>query len=109
MSLCVAVCAPFGISSPVGLGTHHGVLTFALGRAPVGEDGWEPNYPAAFLLPALWTIPGAQHPMDIANIIQDGVIRRLNTDDTEGDDADKYDQTAVRWGVLSCLVRKRQG
>jgi hypothetical protein len=61
----------------------------------VGEDGWEPSYPAAFLLPALGTIPGAQQSMEIANMMQDEVIRRLNIDDTEEGDADKYDQTAV--------------
>ena len=54
---------------------HHGALTFALGRAPVGEDGWEPSYPAAFLLPTLGTIPGAQQSMEIANMMQDEVIR----------------------------------
>jgi hypothetical protein len=41
-------------------GEQYGALTFALGRAPVGEDGWEPSYPAAFLLPTLGTVPGAQ-------------------------------------------------
>jgi hypothetical protein len=52
---------------------HHGALTLALGRAPVGEDGWEPSYPAAFLLPTLVTmhIPGAQQSMEIANMMQD--------------------------------------
>jgi hypothetical protein len=76
-------------------GAHHGVLTFALGRAPVGEDGWEPSYPTAFLLPTLGTIPGAQQSMEIANMMQDEVIRRLNIDDKEEDEDDKYDQTAV--------------
>jgi hypothetical protein len=39
---------------------HHGVLTFALGRAPVGGGSWEPSYPAAFLSPSLGMAPGAQ-------------------------------------------------
>jgi hypothetical protein len=50
---------------------NHGVLTFALGRAPVGEDSWEPSYPAAFLSPALGVVPGAQQAMEIANLMQD--------------------------------------
>jgi hypothetical protein len=61
----------------------------------VGEDGWEPSYPAAFLLPTLGTIPGAQQAMEIANMMQDEVIRRLNIDYTEEGDAEKCDQTYV--------------
>jgi hypothetical protein len=53
-------------------GKQHGALTFALGRAPGGEDGWEPSYPAAFLLPPLGAVPGAQQPMEIANMMQGG-------------------------------------
>jgi hypothetical protein len=57
---------------------------FALGRAPVGEGGWEPSYPAAFLLPTLGTVPGAQQSMEIANMMQDEVIRlMLNAGDYE--------------------------
>jgi hypothetical protein len=92
-------------------GEQYGALTFALGRAPVGEDGWEPSYyPAAFLLPTLGTVPGAQQSMEIANMMQDEVIRLMNADDheredgNEEDEADKYDQTAVG-AILPRLVR----
>ena len=64
-------------------GEQYGALTFALGRAPVGEDGWEPSYPAAFLLPTLGIIPGAQQSMEIANMMQDEVIRLMNADDVK--------------------------
>jgi hypothetical protein len=82
-------------------GEQCGTLTFALGRAPVGEDGWEPSYPAEFLLPTLGTAPGAQQSMEIANKMQDEVIRPMNADDyergdgNEEEEAGKYDQTAV--------------
>jgi hypothetical protein len=81
-------------------GKHHGDLTFALGRAPVGADGWDPSYPAAFLLPTLGIVPGAQQSMEIANMMQDEVLRIMNADDpergdAEAEEADKYDQTMV--------------
>jgi hypothetical protein len=33
----------------------HSVLSFALGRAPVGEGSWEPSYPAAVGISAVYT------------------------------------------------------
>jgi hypothetical protein len=53
----------------------HGVLAFALGRAPMGGGSWEPSYPAAFLSPTLGVVPGAQQTMEIANLMQDEVLR----------------------------------
>jgi hypothetical protein len=75
----------------------------------VGEDGWEPSYPTALLLPTLGTVPGAQQSMGIANMMQDEVLRPMNADDpdreeAEGEATDKYDHTMAGWSILPRLV-----
>jgi hypothetical protein len=53
----------------------HGVIPFAMGRAPVGGGSWEPRFPAAAHLdPTLGIVPGKQQGMEIANVLQDEVI-----------------------------------
>jgi hypothetical protein len=61
----------------------HGVVAFALGRAPVGGGSWDPRYPAAFLKPALGVVTGAHQAMGIANVLKDEVIRRLGVEEPE--------------------------
>jgi hypothetical protein len=56
----------------------HGVISFAMGRAPVGGGSWEPRFPAAHLDPALGAVPGKQQSLEIANALQDEMTRRLD-------------------------------
>jgi hypothetical protein len=58
----------------------------------VGEDPWEPSYPAEFLCPTLGVVPGAQQAMEIANLMQDEVLRRLNIAIVTSDEDKGYDQ-----------------
>ena len=44
----------------------HGVISFAMGRSPVGEGSWEPRFPAAHLDPTLGIVPEKQQSMEIA-------------------------------------------
>jgi hypothetical protein len=54
-----------------------GVISFAMGRSPVGGGSWEPRFLTAHLKVALGVVPGKQQGMEIANALQDEVIRRL--------------------------------
>jgi hypothetical protein len=38
----------------------HGVISFAMGRSPVGGGSWEPRFPTAHLDAALGVVPGKQ-------------------------------------------------
>jgi hypothetical protein len=62
---------------------YHGVISFAMGRGPVGEGSWEPRFPTAHLDATLGVVPGKQQSMGLANYLQDEVIRRLGIVDPE--------------------------
>jgi hypothetical protein len=55
-----------------------GVIQVVLGRAPVGEDGNIPKFPAAYMEVDLGIVPGAQQSTDISNWLQDEIIAVLN-------------------------------
>jgi hypothetical protein len=61
----------------------HGVISFAMGRSPVGGGSWEPRFLTAHLEVSLGVVPGKQQSMEIANALQDEVIRRLGVVETE--------------------------
>jgi hypothetical protein len=54
------------------------LISFAMGRVPLGGGSWEPRFPVAHLLdPTLGIVPGKQQAMEIADVLQDEVICRL--------------------------------
>jgi hypothetical protein len=61
----------------------HGVITFAMGRSPVGGGSWEARSLTAHLDVAPGVVPGKQQGMEVANVLQDEVIRRLGIAETE--------------------------
>jgi hypothetical protein len=54
-----------------------GVVTFVVGRELVGKGDWTPRFPAAYLKITVGVVPAAQQSTEIANMLQEKVLRRL--------------------------------
>jgi hypothetical protein len=81
----------------------HGVISFAMGRSPVGGGYWEPRFLTAHLEVSLGVVPGKQQSIEIANALQDEVIRRLGMVETEAQYTESS-RTLRYWSVLPRLT-----
>jgi hypothetical protein len=64
-------------------------MKVVIGRAPVGDGGHNPKFPAGHVKLDLGIVPGAQQSTEISNWLQDeviAVVNRAHLGDQVGDD-----------------------